>query len=48
MIEVAFRNILTADEAVAPLVGARVYFITRPQDDRSTCIVLNLVSQKVR
>lgn len=47
MIEVAFRNLLTADETVAPLVADRVYFINRPQDERRASIVLNLVSSTI-
>src|SRR4051794_38130692 len=44
MIEVAFRNILVNDAAVAGLAAGRVYFITRPQDQRQPSIVLSLVS----
>jgi Protein of unknown function (DUF3168) len=44
MIEVGFRQLLTTAAAVNAQIAGRVYFITRPQDDRRPCIVLELVS----
>lgn len=43
MIEAAFRTLLVAHAAVAPLVVDRVYFLTRPQNERRAGVALNLV-----
>jgi len=49
MIEVAFRNILAADngqnsDGVKSIVADRIYFGIRPQDERRALVVLSLVS----
>jgi Protein of unknown function (DUF3168) len=45
MIEVAFRQLLTADTApTTALVTDRVYFGNRPQNERRATIILTLIS----
>jgi len=46
MIEPAFRLILKAAPAVAPLVSERIYFVVAAQNERRPRLVLTLVSSQ--
>lgn len=43
-IEPAIKTILLEDTPITDLVGSRVYFINKPQNVTSSCIVLELIS----
>jgi hypothetical protein len=44
VMEVAFRSILAGNPAVTAIVGDRLFFVQRPQDERRPCVILTRVS----
>lgn len=44
MIETAFRSLILGNPAVSSLVGTNVFFNIRPENLRTPCVVLTLVS----
>lgn len=44
MIEAAIKLLLASDEQLRELVGDRIYFVMRPQDERRPCVILKRVS----